>query len=78
MKNEDAERLKEKLKRFGTYLERRGFEVNVKITKIISFGMTGGMRNGAKIEMKGKVLGRVRKMRYLRYEMRENNQKVIT
>ena len=67
--------MKEMLRRFKRYIERKGLELNVKKYKMIEFRKGGGRRKNVEFTWGGDKIEIVREINYLGYKLHENNGK---
>jgi hypothetical protein len=71
---DDEKTMKEMLRRLKRYMKARGLELNTGKTKMMNFRKAGGRRKIYKFETEEGEIEMVKKIRYLGYEMRENNK----
>ena len=65
--------MKQMIKRFGKFIERRGLELNIKKSNIIKFRKKGRSGANPKYKWKGEKIEIVKEAMYLGYRIQSNN-----
>ena len=65
--------MREMLKRFRKYIEKKGLELNVEKLKVMEFRKKGGRRKVTEFKWKDKKIKEVKEAMYLRYKLQSDN-----